>query len=151
MKKSTILILIIVYLGSIFIVGVYGLSVRYGNETIYCDSITPTKIELSTGAVYEGEKIVADEESTVPMYNISISSKDYVEGLTVVVSYALNPTDCTNKDVTIVIVSTSDDPPATIVDDKIVFIRKAAVTVKFYATDRGAGAAEMTINIRFGR
>lgn len=152
MKKSTILILIIVYLGSIFIVGVYGLRVRYGNETIYCDKITPTKIELSTGAVYEGEDIVADEKSEVPTYNITISSKNYVEGLKVLVYYNLNPADCTNKDVKIVIVSTSDDPPAKIVDGQIVFNRYApAVTVKFYATDRGAGAAEMTINIRFGR
>lgn len=145
------MILIIVYLGSIFIVGVYGLRVRYGNETIYCNKITPTKIELSTGAKYEGEDIVADEESEVPTYNITISSKNYVEGLKVLVSYNLDPADCTNKDVRIVIVSTSDDPPAKIVDGQIVFNRYAAVTVKFYATDRGAGAAEMTINIRFGR
>lgn len=152
MKKSTILILIIVYLGSIFIVGVYGLRVRYGNETIYCDKITPTKIELSTGTIYDGEKIKTDQNTDASTtYNISISSKDYVEGLTVVVSYALEPAECTHNDVKIVIVSTSDDPPATIVDGKIVFTRKAAVTVKFYATDRGAGAAEMTINIRFGR
>lgn len=150
MKKSTILILIVVYLGSIFIVGVYGLKVRYGNETIYCESITPTKIELSNGTVYEGEKIVADKDSSTT-YNISISSKDYVEGLTVIVSYSLYPTDCTNKEVKIGVVSTTDNPPATIVDGKIVFSRYAPVTVKFTATDRGAGVAEMTINIRFGR
>lgn len=151
MKKSTILILIIVYLGSIFIVGVYGLKVRYGNETVYCESITPTKIELSTGTTYEGENIKAVADADTPTYEVYISSKDYVEGLTVIVSYTLNPNDCTYKEVNTNIISTTDDPPATIVDGKIVFSRMGPLTVKYTATDKGAGAAEMTVKIRFGR
>lgn len=150
MKKSTILVLVIVYLSSIFIVGVYGLQSKNNNEITYCEGITPTKIILSTGKVFTGDDIIADEN--VPnLYKVTISSKDYSDGFTVIVEYDLSPADCTFKDVVITPISTSEIPSATVIDGKIVFSRKGAIDINYKAQDKASGAAEMTIRIRFGR
>ncbi len=155
MKKSTVLILIVIYLGSIFIVGVYGLKARAGNEVVYCEKITPTKITFSSGDVLTGDDIQFDEASN--MYIAKISRKKYTDGLTVTIEYAFTPADFTyNTKEYIEIIDTtpvSEVPsPATIGSDgKIVFSRKDSFYVTFTVKDRGTGNAEMTICIAFGK
>ena len=49
MKKSTILILLIIFLGSVLIVGIFGMqSVPY-EQTVYIEEIVPSGIATSTG------------------------------------------------------------------------------------------------------
>ena len=48
MKKSTVLLLTLVFLASILIVGFFGMKSISYKETIYINSITPTEVTLST-------------------------------------------------------------------------------------------------------
>lgn len=159
MKKSTILILIIVYLGSIFIVGVYGLNPPRGNDIVYCESIVPDSITLSTGDVLSGDSIVKNtDDPNVIRYDVKISSKKYYDGLTVTISYKLTPDNCSCNGKTDAVkfydVSPVNDgkiPAATISEDgKIKFSRKAQFDVKLKVQDQ-ATAPEIVISFFFGR
>lgn len=159
MKKSTVLILIIVYLGSIFIVGVYGLNPPPGNDIVYCESIVPDSIILSTGEVLSGDSIVKNtEDPSVIRYDVKISSKKYYDGLTVIISYKLSPDNCTCNGKTDAVkffdVSPPNDgklPAATITEDgKIKFSRKAQFDVQLKVQDQATGP-EIVISFFFGR
>lgn len=157
MKKSTVLILIIVYLGSIFIVGVYGLNPPRGNDIVYCESIVPDSITLSTGDVLSGDSIVKNtEDPSVIRYEVKISSKKYYDGLTVAISYKLAPDNCTCNGKTDAVkffdVSPNGTlPAATITEDgKIKFSRKAQFDVKLKVQDQATGP-EIVISFFFGR
>ena len=49
MKKATILILIAVYLGSIFVVGIFGMKNMPYEEIVPIKTIIPTSVTLSSG------------------------------------------------------------------------------------------------------
>lgn len=135
MKKSTILILIVVYLGSILIVGIFGMKSIPFEERVYCNSITPSAAMTSSGnelTIKKGE--IEGKE----YYYVTVS---YEEGLIVMVSYDLTPANCTNKNVEISIVE-PQNPPAMVGErGEIIFHEKGSVHVVYKAKDSQTGAS----------
>ena len=116
MKKSVILILIAVYVVSIFVVGFFGLNVR-----IYAPNVPPTKIEI-TQVTYldkvEDCMILEEENGKTYKYVPQILCQE--DELTIQVRYEITPTDATNKSV-----SYSFDPSGYVIEENgyIVFTR----------------------------
>lgn len=132
MKKSTILVLLVVYLGSILVVGIFGMKAVPFEEIVYCQQITPVSAVTSSGE----ELNIQKHESESNTYYVVTK---YVEGLTVMVNYNLTPADCTYKDVKIVIVEPAN-PPAILTDrGEIVFTKRGSVHIKYRATDNATG------------
>lgn len=136
MKKSTILILILVFLGSILAVGIFGMQSIPFEERVYSTSITPTSVMTSTGNELEIKK--GTDEDGKNFWYVTVS---YEEGLIVMISYDLQPSDCTNKKVEMTIVE-PQSPAATISErGEIVFHERGSVHVLFKAKDSQTGAS----------
>lgn len=133
MKKSTILILLVIYLGSVLIVGIFGMKSIPFEERVYVDKITPTSVTSSTGETFKIETRT-DLQDT---YYVVV--KGFTEGLTIIINYDLTPADCTDKNVKISIVE-PDDPPATLSDrGEIIFSEKGSLHVVYKAEDSATG------------
>lgn len=135
MKKSTILILCIVYLASILVVGIFGMKVKSYNTSIYIEEIKPTEIAVST-----------DEEVELKWsengYHYAVYK--YVDGLKLRMGYEILPADATNKKVSISIIYDSsldpDEPTATY--DKsanVLQFNKAGIVDVLYTCLDGSG------------
>ena len=143
MKKSTVLLLALIFVASILVVGFFGMKSLSYRETIYIKSITPTRITLSTD---EQKDIVADGDDK---YYVRVT---YEQGMIVIVDYSVNPANNTFGSKTrIEIVScTSKTPNAVeIVPERGCTFRineKCAFTIKVTALDK-AGGASFTMEI----
>lgn len=129
MKKSTILILIVIYLGSVLIVGIFGMKSVPFEEIVYCKEIIPTEVITSTGETLE----IQQKDGQYYIW------AEYEEGLTIWITYNLSPADCTNKDVKISIIEPKI-PPAEISErGEIVFSKPGVVRLRFKTTDQATG------------
>jgi len=126
MKKSTILIILVVFLGSVLIVGIFGMKAVPFESIVYCKSIVPTSVVTTTGKVLEIGK--NDNGYFLVVH--------YEENLGLLINYNLDPADCTFKEVHTSIVYPEKNPPAVITDKgEIVFNRQGTVRIQFRATD----------------
>lgn len=136
MKKSTVLVLLIVFLGSVLVVGIFGLRAVPYEKIVYVKEIRPTSV-TTVSANAQSLEIQTDQNGYYVML-------PYEEGLEVLINYELNPADCTNKDVKITLVYPEKNPPATITErNSIVFTRKGAVHLQYSAQDSAASGATM--------
>ena len=132
MKKSTILVLLIVFLGSVLVVGIFGLRAVSYEKIVYVQEIRPTSVVTKSANAQELE-IKIDPNG----YYVLVP---YEEGLEVLINYELTPADCTNKDIKITIVHPDKNPPAIITDrNTIVFTRKGAIHLQYSAQDSASG------------
>lgn len=131
MKKSTIILVAIVFIASVFIVGVLGLqSVPY-NEIVYVEKITPTAVTLSDGST---AKIYKDAEAENEYY-VRVT---YSEGLVVIIDYEITPNDATNRRLHVDIENFDIEPAAELTDLGVRFLRKGTVKLTYSATDSGS-------------
>ncbi len=130
MKKSTILILLVIYLGSVLIVGIFGMKSIPFEERVYVKEIKPTSVTSSTGDTYE------IKQKPDGGYYVMVN---YHDGMVIMINYELKPADCTDKNVKITIVE-PNDPPATLSDrGEIIFKEKGPVHVVYKAQDSATG------------
>lgn len=131
MKKSTILIILIVFVGSVLIVGIFGMqSVPY-EQIKYVKQIAPTSVTSMSGSS-QGLEIKTDENGYYVML-------PYEEGLELLINYDLKPADCTNKDVKVTIVYPVNNQPAVLTErNTILFSRKGSIHLQYRATDSPA-------------
>lgn len=130
MKKSTIILIVLVFAVSIFVVGIFGVrSVPY-NERIYVTSITPTAVTLSNDAV------VKFEYNEKGYYEVDVP---YEEGLVVVIDYEINPVNATNKTLDIAIDNLNKNSDAVRENGGIKFNNSGVVKVTFRVTDSPDG------------
>lgn len=96
MKKSTILIIVAVFLISVFVVGIFGLQNIPYDERVYVEEIIPTTITFDS---VEGtiEKKIFYNEDDGGYYYVTIPDKNYRQGMCIMVNYDITPTDATNK------------------------------------------------------
>lgn len=128
MKKSTILMLLIVFVVSVLVVGIFGMqSVPY-EQILYVKEIVPTSVTSMTGTS-EGLEIQSDENGYYVML-------PYEEGLELLINYELKPADCTNKNVEVSIVYPAKNQPAELTErNTILFNRKGSIHLLYRATD----------------
>lgn len=149
MKKSTVLILFIVFVGSVLAVGLFGMrSVppyeRIPIEEIYFTSITTSLKDPN----FQGDLLskIQQEESGQNIY------LPFEEGMTVFVGYAFNPADATNKTVNIEILYSDsykyEDNPYFEVDDRFVITFHniaptdlCSIRLEYHPDDPEAGVA----------
>ena len=145
MKKSTVLIMLIIFLGSVLIVGIFGMqSVPY-ESIVYVKSIVPTSVITSDGQQVEIQRNARGEYYAIIDYKPSF--KDGVEIFEVSVGYNLEPADCTNKNLKVLIVyPTADLPCDPLPEDlttwrgALIFHRKGTVHLQYRAQDSATGA-----------
>ncbi|MDE7454433.1 MAG: hypothetical protein K2M64_01235 [Clostridia bacterium] len=132
MKKSTVLILLIVFVGSVLVVGIFGMqSVPY-EQIVYVKQIVPTSVTTMIGSS-QNVKIQINEEG----YYIMLP---YEEGLELLINYDLKPVDCTNKNIKVTIIYPTTNPPAQLTErNTIVFTKKGSVCLRYQATDSVTG------------
>ncbi len=138
MKKSTILILLVVYLGSILIVGIFGMKAIPFEQLIYCQKITPTSVTTTSGRELE-IKEMRDKDSGKHEFYYVIIPREESQDLEILINYMVTPSDSTNKGVKITIVEPKD-PPATVTErGSIVITEKRSVHLVYKAEDSATG------------
>lgn len=154
MKKSTVLVLFIVFVGSVLVVGLFGMrsvpvEERIPIEDIYINSITTDL----TNPKFQGELIskVGDNENGEKEIYLP-----FEENMTVWVGFRINPADATDKNVEISILFPNDyDPNAPdnffSMDERygLTFYAVGSVRLRFRATDQAANNAvtDLWINV----
>lgn len=101
MKKSTVLIVLITFLVSVVIVGIFGMRFRSYNTTIYIESIEPTRVITSTNT----DGIIIKRTGGENEYNVIVL---YEEGMTIQIEFEYTPTDATNGNVGITVLKNKD-------------------------------------------
>lgn len=137
MKKSTILILLIVFLGSILVVGFFGMRSVPFEQIVYMEQIIPTGIITTDGEDLTNQMQI-DERGH---YYVMIT---YKEGLTILINWGTIPETPTYKDIDINIVYPETDIPATINGmGAVEFHRPGAIRIQYKAKDNAATKAIM--------
>lgn len=94
MKKSTVLIILVVFAVSVFVVGFLGIENVPYKEIIYVKQITPTHVYF--GRQSEEAEIKYDEKNNYFYVNFP-----YEKGMMVKVDYEVTPNDATNRAVNV--------------------------------------------------
>lgn len=135
MKKSTVLLLSVVFLASILIVGFFGMKSLSYREVIYIDKIVPTSVQLSTD---EKCSIKQDENGK---YYIRVN---YVEDMVITLNYSITPENNTfNNKTNISITKCSVNNPNAVEREFGAAFRvhqKCTFTIRVSAADRTGGA-----------
>jgi len=143
MKKSIIVLILVVFLGSVFVVGVFGLENIPYNERIYVKSIVPTEVTLSTGERVEIKNEVTQDGKII--YYIRCT---YEEGMWAFINYDITPDNASNRKVDITIdnsISANSDAEL-LADRRIKFNNRGTVKITFKAVD-SANPPEMVFYI----
>ena len=144
MKKSTVLILFIVFAASVLVVGLFGTASEPLFNTVYVQNIIPTGIVVTSSGENLINRLQVDQDG---VYWIEIP---YEEGISVMMSYIIDPADSTDQsiDVAIVYPEPSDDPVAVIGSrGEIQFRRQGTVRIRYKAKDDGSTRAEVDLYI----
>ena len=143
MKKTTILILIIIYLGSILVVGIFGMINSPYQEIKPIESIIPTSITLNSGESIAVRKKESEPNSYyTTITNFSIPENQ--EGMIIILNYELKPADATNKELDISIMHTNSSLPideVVVIDNGRILIKSpASITIRYQEKNRPNGA-----------
>lgn len=112
MKKSTVLIVIITFVLSVVIVGIFGMQMMSYDTKIYVQRLTPTQLITSTGETAEIRKTKnASGEEIEGDYYARITFK---EDIVVNIDYELTPADATDKNVTVTIIDNVSEDVVTL-------------------------------------
>ena len=119
MKKSTIIVIAAIYFVSIAVVGFFGLEVSSYNPIIDINEINITNSELQTR-----------QDGSLYMYF------DYVDGLTVPLTFEALPANATNRNaVSVEIYYQSDQGVAQLVSGNLIFSKPGTISVRLHSTD----------------
>lgn len=119
MKKSTVIVIAVIYFVSIAVVGFFGLEISSYNPVVYITQINITNTEL-----------VTRPDNTFYMLF------DYTEGLTVPLTFEALPENATERNaVKVEIYYQSDTDVAEFISGNILFYKPGMVSVRIYSTD----------------
>lgn len=126
MKKSVVILILIIYIASIALVSFFGLAHSTWDEAVVSESITITN-----------EDVVTNESGMFVVLT-------YKEGETAYkINYTLLPEKTTNKAVNFI---TDDDTIATVSDEGVVTFKKGGVVeVQLIAADGSGASAKLSI------
>lgn len=143
MKKTTILILITIYLASILVVGIFGMINTPYEEIKPIDTIVPTSVTLNSG---ESIKVYSKEGETNAYFTVidNFVIPPNQEGMIIILNYELSPADATTKELDIFVMHTTSNLPvdkvAVIDNGRIIIKQPATITIRFQEKNRPNGA-----------
>lgn len=138
MKKSTILIIAVVFAASIFMVGVFGIKNVPYQEIVYVEEIKLTQVMTA----HNNEEVKVNKDDMG--YYIRVP---YVKDLTIIVSYEINPYDATNRSVSVTVDKLNNNSDAELsASGAIVLHDSGAIKVTYAATD-APGAPTIVLSI----
>ena len=148
MKKSTILILFVVFLGSVLIVGVFGMNSVPFEQRVYVKEISPTSVYTSDGTELEikwdsdkkGHYVRAryDKSLVNERYNENYELEtDFIDPFVILINTKIEPMDSTNKELKIVIIGNDVNDPFAEVGERgeIIVYRPVTVHVRYTSQD----------------
>lgn len=138
MKKSTILIILVVFAVSVFVVGFLGIENVPYKEIIYVEKITP--IHVYYGRKSDEAEIKFDEQGKYFYVNFP-----YEEGMTVKIDYEISPHDVTNRRVDIEIENLNPDSDAVLNSMGTITINDRGPVIITYRAKDSASGPKMTI------
>ena len=134
MKKSTILIIVAVFLISVFVVGIFGMQNVPYNEIIYVEKIVPTSVTLSNGA--ESPQIKTSKDNSY--YYIVVP---YVQNIVVIINYDVLPNDATNRKLDVEVTNINANSKGSVLENGAILLEdKGVVKVTYRAQDSASGA-----------
>lgn len=135
MKKSTILVICIVFVASVLVVGFFGMQVSSYYSKVYIDSITPSAIYCSTDE--QLSFLPSDEPNSYP---IMITA--FEQEMVVRIDYDVSPGDATGRDKIQISITgqgsytgNNDNPVATLDGQSIILHQLGFVEITYRATD----------------
>lgn len=138
MKKSTIILLLIVFVGSVVIVGVFGMQAVPFEEIVYVKEIVPHEVVVYAGGAQSTLQAQLDTDKGAGHYYIMIPLQNE---MIVNVIPRITPTDSTNKNLKISIVPGEGDDIATIGElGEINISGRGTVHLRYSAQDSATGA-----------
>ena len=133
MKKSTILIIVAVFLISVFVVGIFGMQNVPYNEIVYVEKIVPTSVTLSNGA--ESPRIKRDAGGS---YYVVIA---YEQNVMVMINYDIVPGNATNRKLDVKITNINSNSKGSVLENGAILLEdKGVVKVTYRAQDSASGA-----------
>lgn len=138
MKKSTILIILVVFAVSVFVVGFWGIQNVPYEEIIYVEQITPTHVFY--GRQSDEAEIKFDEQQKYFYVNFP-----YEEGMTVKIDYEITPHDVTNRRVDIEIENLNPDSDAVLNSMGTITLNNRGPVIITYRAKDSASGPTMTI------
>ncbi len=147
MKKSTILIIVAVFLISVFVVGIFGLQSIPYEQIVYIEQIIPTTITFDSN---EGtiEKKIYYSEDDGGYYYVTIPNRNYRQGMSVMVNYDLKPTDATNKRLSVNVKNLDENSNGTLQENGSIKLEDRGNIEVIYKAQDQTGGATMRLIIR---
>lgn len=138
MKKSTVLIIVVAFAVSVFVVGVFGMKNVPYNERIYIEQIVPVSVTLSTGDTAE---IKIDDKQQYYVYI------PYEQDMVVLIDYEITPNDATNRELRVTIDNINDNSNAELTDHGGILLKDAGLVKVTYAATDSPSAPKMVFLI----
>ena len=131
MKKSTIIIILVVMITSVFVVGIFGVkSVPY-EEIVYVDKIEPTRV------TYGNDQVAEIQYNSNLGYFVDIP---YTENMLILVDYEVTPATATNKTLRVEWAPLNVNSDAEISDrGEIILKDSGGIVLTYRATDSARG------------
>lgn len=138
MKKSSVIIVIITFVLSVVLVGVFGMKMISYNTRIYVDAITPT--EVTTSANIPGVKLGSGQEE-----GSYILVLPYFEDLVVRIDYELNPADATERTVELTVPDPADREVVEAEGLNLHAKKQGSARLHYRAKDGGGAEIDVTL------
>ena len=138
MKKSSVIIVMITFVLSVVIVGIFGMKMISYNTRIYVNAITPTAV--TTSANISGVKLASGREE-----KSYILVLPYFEGLIVHIDYELNPADATEATVEITVPDPADREVVETQGLNLYAKREGSARIKYRAKVGGGAGVDVTL------
>lgn len=138
MKKSSVIIVIITFVLSVVLVGVFGMKMISYNTRDYIKTITPTAV--TTSANISGVELAGGQEE-----NSYILVLPYSEGLIIRIDYEIDPADATDGTVELTVPDPADREVVEIDGLNLHTLKEGSARLKYRAKDGGGAEIDVTL------
>lgn len=138
MKKSSAIIVLITFVMSVVLVGIFGMKMISYNTRLYVEKISPTTVTTSRNI--SGIQLAqgAQEDSYILVL-------PYFEGLVVRIDYEIDPADATNGIVELTIPNPDDRDVVTIDGLNLHAMKEGSARLQYRAKDGGGAEIEVML------
>ncbi len=138
MKKSSVIIVLITFVLSVVLVGIFGMKMISYNTRIYVKSITPT--EVTTSANIPGVELGAGQEE-----GAYILVLPYFDDLIVRIDYEIDPADATEGAVELTVPDPADQEVVRLEGLNIHAQKAGSARLHYRAKDGGGAEIDITL------
>ncbi len=141
MKKSSVIIVLITFVLSVVLVGVFGMKMISYNTRVYIQKITPTGVTLSR--TVSGAKIGSGERE-----NEYVLVLPYFEELKIRIDYEIDPADATDGVVELTVPDPADRETVETDGLNILAKKKGSARLRYRAKDGGGAEIVVVLYLR---